>query len=118
MIEKEWLVMKELTTVSEWNDVLEQSKEGPLLVLKHSTTCPISAAAYSQFETVTTDAPKYFLKVSESRPVSNEIESNLGVAHASPQLFLLKDGEAVWQATHHSIQGTAIERAVEDLVNK
>lgn len=110
--------MKELKTIGEWNDVLEQSKEGPLLVLKHSTTCPISSAAYSEFETVTTDVPKYFLKVRESRPVSDEIESNLRVTHASPQLFLLKDGEAVWQATHYSIKGSQIERAVEDLVNK
>ena len=110
--------MKELRTVNEWYDVLEQSKENPLFVLKHSTTCPVSAAAYHAFESSAADVPKYFLKVQESRPVSNEIESNLGVEHQSPQLFLLKDGQAVWQATHYSISGSKIGKAVEEYGSK
>ncbi|MBO0602609.1 bacillithiol system redox-active protein YtxJ [Sporosarcina sp. E16_3] len=110
--------MKELQTVNEWYDVLEQSKENPLFVLKHSTTCPISAAAYNAFESSATGIPKYFLKVQDSRPVSNEIESNLRVEHQSPQLFLLKDGQAVWQATHYSISGSKIGKAVEEFGSK
>ncbi|MER2090832.1 MAG: bacillithiol system redox-active protein YtxJ [Sporosarcina sp.] len=110
--------MKELKTADEWNDVLEQSKKEPLLVLKHSTTCPISAAAFKEFDSVTTDVPKHYLKVRESRPVSNEIESDLQIAHESPQLFLLKDGKAVWQATHYSISQSQIEKAVEEHGNK
>lgn len=106
--------MKELKTVNEWYDVLEQSKENPLFVLKHSTTCPISAAAYNAFESSAVEVPKYFLKVQNSRPVSNEIESNLHVEHQSPQLFLLKDGQAVWQATHYSISGSKIGKAVDE----
>jgi len=106
--------MKELKTVNEWYDVLEQSKENPLFVLKHSTTCPISAAAYNAFESSAVEVPKYFLKVQDSRPVSNEIESNLHVEHQSPQLFLLKDGQAVWQATHYSISGSKIGKAVDE----
>lgn len=105
--------MKELKTVNEWYDVLEQSKENPLFVLKHSTTCPVSAAAYTAFESSAVEVPKYFLKVQDSRPISNEIESNLQVEHQSPQLFLLKDGQAVWQATHYSISGSKIGKAVE-----
>ena len=109
-------MMIELRSVNEWYDVLEKSKEEPLLVLKHSTTCPISAAAYQAFGASTADVPKYFLKVRESRPVSNEIEENLGIQHESPQLFLLKDGKAVWQATHHAIRQTEVDKAVEEFV--
>ncbi|KAA0948736.1 bacillithiol system redox-active protein YtxJ [Sporosarcina sp. ANT_H38] len=110
--------MKELRTVNEWYDVLEQSKKNPLFVLKHSTTCPVSAAAYNAFESSEAEVPKYFLKVQESRPVSNEIESNLRVEHQSPQLFLLKDGKAVWQATHYSISGSKIGLAVKEYGSK
>ncbi len=106
--------MKELATVNEWYDVLEQSKESPLFVLKHSTTCPISAAAYNAFESYAGAVPKYFLKIQDSRPVSTEIESSLEIKHQSPQLFLLKDGQAVWQATHHSINEPEIKKAVEN----
>ncbi|MBO0589332.1 bacillithiol system redox-active protein YtxJ [Sporosarcina sp. E16_8] len=106
--------MKELKTVTEWYEVLEQSKENPLFVLKHSTTCPVSAAAYNAFESSAVEVPKYFLEVQDSRPVSNEIESNLHVEHQSPQLFLVKDGQAIWQATHYSISGSKIGKALEE----
>ena len=73
-----------------------------------------SAAAYNAFESSAADIPKYFLKVQDSRPVSNEIEADLGIQHQSPQLFLLKDGQAVWQATHHAIRQPEIDKALED----
>lgn len=108
--------MKELRSVNEWYDVLEKSKEEPLFVLKHSTTCPISASAYEAYDESAVNVPKYFLKVQDSRPVSNEIEENLGIQHQSPQLFLLKDGKAVWQVTHQAINESEIDKAVEEFV--
>ena len=106
--------MKELLSIEEWNDVVEKSKEGPLLVLKHSTTCPISTSAYSRVEAYETEMPKFFLKVRESRPVSNEIESDLGIVHQSPQLFLMKDGKAVWNASHTVITDNEINRGLKE----
>lgn len=108
-------MMKEIQTNEEWQALREQSKEQPLFLLKHSTTCPISAAAYRAFDSVTTGLPKYFLKVQDSRPVSNAIESDLGIRHESPQLFLLKDGEAVWQATHSAVNESNIQKAINEL---
>lgn len=105
--------MKELTTIEEWNEVVEQSKKEPVFVLKHSTTCPISIHAYARVEDFETTIPKYFLKVRESRPVSNEIESALGVVHQSPQFFILQNGEQVWNASHTVITETGINRALE-----
>ena len=107
--------MQELQTITDWQDVLEQSKEAPLFVLKHSTTCPVSAAAYREFDELATDIPKYFLKIQHHRPVSAEIESNLGIRHESPQLFLLKDRKAIWQATHRAITQSKINIALKDL---
>lgn len=107
--------MRKIHESHEWQEALEQSKDHPLFVMKHSSTCPISAAAYQEFDNLETDLPKHVLIVQDSRPVSNEIESDLGIQHASPQLFLLKDGKAVWQATHHAIRGSKIKQAIEDL---
>ncbi len=107
--------MKELQTSRDWKNVLEQSKETPVFVLKHSTTCPVSTAAYREFDASITAIPKYFLRIQDNRPVSNEIESDLGIRHESPQLFLLKDGTALWQATHYAISKSKINKALEDL---
>ncbi len=106
--------MKELLEINEWKEVLEKSKEGPIFLLKHSTTCPISTSAYNRVEAFETDYPKYWLKVRESRPVSNEIESDLGVVHQSPQLFLLNEGEAVWNASHTVITENEIKRGMAE----
>ena len=106
--------MKELLSVDEWNEVLEKSKEEPILVLKHSTTCPISTGAFSRVDGFETDIPKYFLKVRESRPVSNEIESALDVVHQSPQLIMLKEGKAVWNASHTVITENEIKRGMKE----
>ncbi|MDS9471921.1 bacillithiol system redox-active protein YtxJ [Sporosarcina pasteurii] len=105
--------MKELVTVEEWKEVLEKSKDEPILLLKHSTTCPISTHAFNRFEAYETDIPKYWLKVRESRPVSNEIESDLGVTHQSPQAFILNKGEQVWNASHTVIMESEINRGLE-----
>lgn len=107
--------MKELQTSSDWKNVLEQSKETPVFVLKHSTTCPVSATAYREFDASVTAIQKYFLRIQDNRSVSDEIESDLGVRHESPQLFLLKDGKALWQATHYAISKSKINKALEEL---
>lgn len=101
----------EITSIEQWQQVLATSNEQPIVVLKHSTTCPISAAAYSEFTAVDFEHA-YLVKVIESRDVSNEIAANLDVQHASPQAIVIKDGKASWQATHHAVTAKAIEEAI------
>lgn len=107
--------MKEIQSIEEWKSVLEQSKQTPIFIIKHSSTCPISASGYRAFESYETDIPKYFIIVQRSRKVSNEIESDLGVRHESPQLFLLKDGKTLWHASHYEISEVTIKTAVNSI---
>ena len=87
--------LHELTTEQDWKKVQEQaSSDKPVLVFKHSTSCPISADAYKQFNAfIETDQGQElttaYVKVIESRPVSNQIAEDLDVVHKSPQIFLL-----------------------------
>ncbi|MBD7943145.1 MULTISPECIES: bacillithiol system redox-active protein YtxJ [Psychrobacillus] len=104
---------KEITNIEEWKDVLEQSKSHKLLLLKHSTTCPVSAHAYAEFTSFESPVEKYLVKVIESRAVSNEIEHDLGVKHESPQSFLIVDGKASWGASHWKITKKELANATE-----
>lgn len=104
---------KEITSVDEWKDVLKHSEEQKVLVLKHSTTCPISAKAHRAFQSYETPLEKYLVKVRESRDVSNQIESDLGITHESPQVFLIGDGKAVWNASHLQINETELAVALK-----
>ncbi|MFC5601841.1 bacillithiol system redox-active protein YtxJ [Sporosarcina koreensis] len=105
--------MKEIRSMEDWERVRDQSQNEPVFLMKHSATCPVSAAGYQVFEKYETDIPKYYLIVQRSRPLSNEVESELGIQHESPQLFLMKDGEAVWHASHYGISEFHIKSAVK-----
>ena len=91
--------------------------EGPAFIFKHSATCPISAAAHrgveAWLEETGSSAPVFHRGlVIESRVISDEIASRLGITHGSPQLILVKNGSARWDASHGAITGSAIEKAL------
>lgn len=99
---------KEITTLEEWNTVVERSAERGQVVLKHSTFCPISSNALEEYNQHLQNNPNsdvdYFLvKVIESRLVSNQIAEDLDVKHASPQIIYIKNKEKYWTASHWAI---------------
>src|SRR5665647_3619311 len=99
---------KEIDTLEQWNEALANSKEKPVVVLKHSTTCPVSANALNEFEQYLSKTPNedvnYLLvKVIESRSVSNKIAEDLQVKHASPQIIYVKNKENGWNTSHYAI---------------
>ncbi|GKV66388.1 general stress protein [Sporosarcina sp. NCCP-2331] len=106
--------MQEISTTEEWDEILDQSNEKPVLMMKHSSTCPVSASAFSAFQRTETNLSKYYLIVQKSRPLSQEIERELQIRHESPQLFLLKDGKAVWKASHYAIMEPSITKAIQE----
>ncbi|MDB5051989.1 MAG: ral stress protein [Bacilli bacterium] len=102
------LPWREITTLEEWNEAYTGSQERPVVILKHSTTCPVSANALDEFEQYLSKEPSkdvdYLLvKVIESRPVSNQIAEDLQVKHASPQIILVKNKENGWNTSHYAI---------------
>ncbi|MEK3888734.1 bacillithiol system redox-active protein YtxJ [Bacillus sp. FSL K6-3431] len=110
--------LKKLNTLNEWKDVLSDSNEKPVLVFKHSTTCPISASAYDEYKSYETDLDKYIVAVIESRPVSNEIANDLGITHQSPQVLLLQKEQPLWNASHWKITGQALGNAVKEHITE
>jgi bacillithiol system protein YtxJ len=95
-----------LTDLGQLNEIIDLSTEKPVLIFKHSTRCSISRMVFKQFENEFDLQDKvipYFLDLLEYRNVSNEIASRFGVYHQSPQIILVKDGKAVYNASHESI---------------
>ncbi|OBZ11254.1 MULTISPECIES: bacillithiol system redox-active protein YtxJ [Bacillales] len=99
---------KEITSIEEWNNVYEASATRPLVVFKHSTTCPVSANAFQEFNNYLDGKPRedveyVLVKVIESRPVSNQIAEDTSVKHESPQIMFIEKKEKVWTASHWSV---------------
>ncbi|MFP4978545.1 bacillithiol system redox-active protein YtxJ [Paenibacillus sp. CN-4] len=97
---------------------LEQylSQPGKKLLFKHSTTCPISAKAYEEFQAYArdNDTPAAIVHVIEDRPLSNKIAEDFGIKHESPQIFLVENGDVRWNASHWKITQSAIKGAVSE----
>ena len=111
----EW---KEITRIEEWNEILEKSAEKGQVILKHSTTCPVSTNALNEYNDYLADQPNSNLdytlvKVRESRPVSNQIEADLGVKHESPQIIYIQDKAKYWSATHWSVTKAHIKAVID-----
>lgn len=101
-----------VTNVESVDRLLEESQVSPVLLFKHSTTCPISSAAHREMSRV--KAPISLIVVQQARPVSREIEAKTGVRHESPQAIILRGGRAVWSASHYDITADAVERALSE----
>ena len=110
-----WKVLDEESQVEE---VLKASYERAQLVYKHSHRCSICFIAKQNIEeksdAISEQADMYFVNVVKSRPVSNSLTEKLGVRHESPQALLIRNGDVIWYASHHSIKGKAIIDALND----
>lgn len=103
-----------LTEVSQIASIIETSKVKPVVIFKHSTTCGISRMVLRNFEnSLNIEDNKidlYYLDLKAFRAVSNEIAIQFQVLHQSPQLLIIKNGIAVYHASHHSIVASEIEK--------
>jgi bacillithiol system protein YtxJ len=95
-------------------ELFARSNEAPVVLFKHSTTCPISAHAYRQMARLDGEAAAEvaLVVVQSARPVSNQVAERTGLRHESPQAIVLRGGRPVWSASHYEITTEAVETAV------
>ena len=103
-----------ITETVSFEELTDRSKDRPIVIFKHSLTCPISSAAYDRMEAF--DGEVALVEVQRARPLSAEIENRLGVAHESPQVIVLSNGQVVWSASHFGITAEAVAVAVREAV--
>jgi len=110
--------LHELKSIEELNGVLEESGARPVLLFKHSLTCPISARAYREFlaylEAPEPQVSYHLITVQTARAVSNEAAARLRVEHQSPQAILVLGGREVWNASHFDITAARLEAIIKD----
>jgi bacillithiol system protein YtxJ len=96
---------------------IEESRQRPVLLFKHSRTCGISCEAFDELQShldqVTSTAAYKVITVQSHRHVSDEAAARLGVRHETPQAILLRHGKPVWKASHFRITAAALSEAVE-----
>lgn len=115
------MLWQHLTDVNQFLNIINQSKEQSyhhrtVLFFKHSTRCSISSMALNRIESKWIDnelIDTYYLDLLQHRDISNEIEKQLGVEHASPQILLVRNGSCFYSTTHNAINVADILEAIE-----
>ena len=106
-----------LHDVDELEAAIAESRERPVLLFKHSRTCGISCEALDELHQHLTapppDAAYKLIIVQSHRPVSDAASTRLGVRHETPQAILVRDGRAVWSASHFRITAHELRRVLE-----
>ncbi|MCG8331545.1 MAG: bacillithiol system redox-active protein YtxJ [Chitinophagales bacterium] len=96
-----------LTSISQLSSINESSHEVPCLIFKHSTRCSISSVALNRLEKTWNISENkvvpYFLDLIAYRDVSNAVAEEYGIRHESPQMLIIKEGRAVYDASHFEI---------------
>src|SRR5690625_8031815 len=110
--------LQELLTSDDLEKVWEESTQHPAFIFKLSTTCPVSADAFDQYHTFIegkeNEIAAFFVKVRETRDVSNQIEEETGIQHQSPQILFVKDREVLWNQSHAEITIENLEDRSEE----
>lgn len=99
-----------VTSSARLEELIEQSFVRPIVFFKHSITCGISRGVYQIVNAV--DADINLIVVQNSRDLSNQIAHATGIRHESPQAIVIKDGVAVYSASHYDIEPADIESAI------
>ena len=108
---------KVINAESHLNEIDDLSRERPIAIFKHSTSCGISAGAKHRLESewykIVEDLDLYYLDLLSYRAVSNAIADRYGIRHESPQIIVLRDGKPVYHTSHHRINVDDLKRALE-----
>lgn len=101
----------ELNSIEKLEELFAKSNEAPVVLFKHSVTCPISAGVYQEVSGF--DGEVNLVIVQKARNISNEIASKTGIRHESPQAIVIKNGRPVYHASHFDITAKDVENSLE-----
>ncbi|TFB25072.1 bacillithiol system redox-active protein YtxJ [Filobacillus milosensis] len=105
--------MELLTTKEAFEQAVKNNAS--LVLLKHSLTCPISSKAKRQFVKFheNHEVPSYIIHIQENRDLSDYVAEYFGIKHESPQVFLIKNGEVIFDASHWNVTAKKLEKVVQ-----
>lgn len=88
------------------------------VLYKHSTRCGTSVRAMLEVERFSRsqrEVPVYGIDVIRQRGISDLVARRLEIGHESPQVILVREGHAMWHASHFRVTAAALAAAVEQV---
>ena len=102
-------------TSEDFQAALDASQEKPIVLFKHSSSCPFSAAAQIEVTHAKHDLDVYGMVLQYTGELKHEMAEKLGVEHQSPQAIVVYKGEAKSHYWRGEIQERKLKQAVKEL---
>ena len=99
-------------TSQDFDAALEASYEKPIVIFKHSATCPFSAAAQVEVANAKHDIDIYGIVLQYTGDLKTEIAEKLEVEHKSPQTIIVHEGKAISHQWRDEIQESELKQEV------
>lgn len=109
-------VLHQLVDPQQLDDLIDRSRQRPIVIFKHSRACGTSAQAFDELQSLLYEggtADVYVVDVLRHRSTSQAVASRFGIRHESPQVLVLRDGAVGWHGSHFRVTAEAIRQALE-----
>lgn len=106
-----------INSLSDWEDLIEKSKDEPVVVLRIGNDDTISSTIHGLIRQAADKGelfrPIHMLIVQDHRDISDQVTIDTGVEHETPQVIILRSGHSVYNANHYGIKIQDIKDAIE-----
>lgn len=110
--------MEIMKNSNDFNEALEASYRYPVVIYKHSASCPFSAMSQMEVASSKHDIDIFSIVVQYVPELSKEISKKLDVEHASPQAIIIYEGKAVSHHYRSEIKEMKLRRLVQEAASK
>jgi bacillithiol system protein YtxJ len=94
-----------------------ESFKRPVVILKHSEWCNRSRTAIEvarrELNTWAKQIGCRIVIVQQDRELSDAIARRLDIDHETPQVIVIRNGRATWDASHGAITAVAVQHALD-----
>ncbi|MEO9484925.1 MAG: monothiol bacilliredoxin BrxC family protein [Ekhidna sp.] len=112
---------KSLSTIDEFNRLVERSKEKPALVFKHRPSSPESTQAMETLKRDWSISPEdldlYIIDVMKDKDLTETVTDMAGVINEYPQVLLFADGVTMYDESREMISVKKIKLALK-IINR
>lgn len=112
---------KSLTTIKEFDQLIESSRTKPALVFKHRPSSQESSKVKEMLEKDWAFTPDqldlFIVDVMKDKDVAFEVTENAGVMNEYPQVLLFADGVTMYDESHEMINVKKIKLALK-IINR
>ena len=97
----------QIRSMDDLDEAEKESHNRTIAIFKHSVSCGVSAHAKHKMEDGFNLDPDicrlYYLDLLSNRDISNEVATRFNVRHQSPQMIIIRNGKAAFDASHHAV---------------